>query len=392
MRFPEFSGEWIEMKLVQITSKIGSGKTPKGGEEVYTNTGIPFIRSQNVINDSLKLDSTHIPQDLHESMNGSKVLPNDILLNITGGSIGRSCVVPEGFNEGNVNQHVSIIRLKNDNPRFLQPILSSWRGQKLVFQRMTGSGREGLNFESIKGFKINLPSVAEQNKIASLLTVLDERIQTQNKIIEDYKSLKKGMMQKLFSQEFRFKDESGNAFPNWKETTLGDVSVITMGQSPDSKSYNIDMKGIPLIQGNADILNRISNPRQWTDKPTKICEKGDLLLTVRAPVGAISKSNHQACIGRGVCAIKSKKTTNQDYIYQLLLWFEPQWVNFEQGSTFTAVSGNDIRNLKIFIPSMSEQNKIAATLSAIDEKIKLELGHLAILKIQKQYFLQNLFI
>src|SRR5690554_679255 len=118
LRFSEFKDKWVEKRLGSLSSKIGSGKTPRGGDKVYQTEGIPFIRSQNVFDNGLYLDETHIPEEVHKEMKGSKVLPNDILLNITGGSIGRSCVVPEYLKEGNVNQHVSIIRLKNGNPLF----------------------------------------------------------------------------------------------------------------------------------------------------------------------------------------------------------------------------------------------------------------------------------
>ncbi|WP_188834942.1 restriction endonuclease subunit S [Echinicola rosea] len=220
MRFPGFSGEWKLKRIGDLSSKIGSGKTPKGGESVYHTSGIPFIRSQNVIDNSLILDHTCIPEEMHESMKSSKVLAGDILLNITGGSIGRSCVVPTNFKEGNVNQHVSIIRLKKDNPNFLQSILSSWRGQKLIFEGQTGSGREGLNFESIKGFKVSFPTVSEQQKIASFLSLLSERIKTQIKIIEQLETLMSGLRQKIFSRQLRFKDDEGNDFPKWEEKNL----------------------------------------------------------------------------------------------------------------------------------------------------------------------------
>ncbi len=120
LRFPEFKGEWTLSKINEIATKVGSGKTPLGGEAVYTLKGIPFIRSQNVINNQLKLDNTFIPESVHTEMASSRVLPGDILLNITGASIGRSCVVPVSFKEGNVNQHVCIIRLEKDEPLFLQ--------------------------------------------------------------------------------------------------------------------------------------------------------------------------------------------------------------------------------------------------------------------------------
>ena len=154
LRFSEFSGEWEEKKFRDITIKIGSGSTPLGGEKIYTEEGILFIRSQNVNNDKLELlDKTFIPSDIHNKMKGSKVFPNDVLLNITGASIGRSCVVPDNITEANVNQHVCIVRGDSSlNSNFLQTFISSSKGQKLISQGQTGSGREGLNFQSIASF------------------------------------------------------------------------------------------------------------------------------------------------------------------------------------------------------------------------------------------------
>ncbi len=155
----------------------------------------------------------------------------------------------------------------------------------------------------------------------------------------------RGLREKLFKQKIRFKDEKGNDYPEWVKLNFKQVAVVQMGQSPDSKSYNNLTIGIPLIQGNADIQNRLSRPRQWTNEPTKICEVGDLILTVRAPVGIVSKSVHKACIGRGVCSIKNKSNSDIDFLYQFLIWYEVRWQRLEQGSTFTSVSGRDINNL-----------------------------------------------
>ena len=157
--FSGFSGKWEDKTLTNITSKIGSGSTPRGGDKVYQNFGIPFIRSQNVTNSRLVLDEVHIPESVNDSMSGSIVQGNDVLLKITGASIGRSCVVPEDFTIGNVNQHVSIIRPnKGYLPNFIQAYLNSHRGQKLIYEGQTGSGREGLNFQSIGLFKIKVSS------------------------------------------------------------------------------------------------------------------------------------------------------------------------------------------------------------------------------------------
>jgi type I restriction enzyme S subunit len=172
---------------------------------------------------------------------------------------------------------------------------------------------------------------------------------------------------------------------------LGDISNVVMGQSPDSKSYNENGEGLYLIQGNADIKNRVSYPRQWTNNPTKVCEVGDLILTVRAPVGAVAKSIHNACIGRGVCAIRNLNQYSIEYIYQFLLDFETKWGNLEQGSTFTAVSGNDIKSIKIPIPNLPEQEKIASFLSSVDEKIRQLTRKATLLEQYKKGVMQQLF-
>ena len=199
-------------------------------------------------------------------------------------------------------------------------------------------------------------------------------------------------MQKIFSQEIRFKDDNGHEFPKWEKKKLGEVAEVIMGQSPDSNSYNTEGIGRPLIQGNADIKNRMSNPRNWTAITTKECYVGDLLMTVRAPVGAIAKSMHNACIGRGVCAIRNKSQCNIEFLYQFFLGYELRWANIEQGSTFTAVSGADIKKLKISVPNLIEQTKIANFLSAIDDKINRTQKQIEKAEVWKKGLMQQMFV
>ena len=165
------------------------------------------------------------------------------------------------------------------------------------------------------------------------------------------------------------KTEIGVIPDDWEVVKLDDTAMITMGQSPKSYTYNTNKVGIPLIQGNADCKNRKTIPRLYTTELTKECFVGDIIMTVRAPVGVISKSLHNACIGRGVCSIKSKN--NNEYIYQYLVYYEDNWDNLSQGSTFTAVSGSDIKNLQISLPPLKEQKQIADILSTADEKIEI---------------------
>ena len=177
----------------------------------------------------------------------------------------------------------------------------------------------------------------------------------------------------------------------WTTDNLNSISNLNMGQSPNSSSYNEDEIGIPLIQGNADIINRKSKPRQWTTEPTKLCDDGDLIMTVRAPVGYISKSIHNACIGRGVCSIKPKENNSIEFIYQFLLGYEKDWRRLEQGSTFTAVNSNDIKSIKLSFPSLLEQQKIADFLTAVDKRIELLEKKKTLLETYKKGVMKKIF-
>ncbi|WP_406849078.1 restriction endonuclease subunit S [Vibrio vulnificus] len=205
IRFKDEDGlafpDWKERVVSELSTKVGSGSTPKGGSEAYSKQGIKFIRSQNINNEKLDLfDVVFISDEINQKMKGSIVKPLDVLLNITGASIGRSCVVPASFDEGNVNQHVCIIRTTPElNPYYLQLFLSGYQGQKIIFQSQAGGGREGLNFEAIRSFKIPLPCIEEQLKIAEFLQSLDSKINAVAEQIEQNKQFKKGLLQQMFA-------------------------------------------------------------------------------------------------------------------------------------------------------------------------------------------------
>ena len=194
------------------------------------------------------------------------------------------------------------------------------------------------------------------------------------------KSYKRGVSNRIFRDMY---DSS------WRTICLGDICSITMGQSPDSSSYNTDGIGLPLVQGNADITNGITTPLRYTSNPTKICESGSIILSVRAPVGTVSRANQRVCLGRGVCAITS---SNTDFIYQLLLCYQDSWKRIEQGGTFTAISGDDISFFSVAVPDCELQNRIAVFLSQFDTKIRNEDIILQSLQKQKSALLQQLFI
>jgi type I restriction enzyme S subunit len=172
---------------------------------------------------------------------------------------------------------------------------------------------------------------------------------------------------------------------------LGNITQIEMGQSPDSRFYKSEDIGLPLIQGNADIKDRKSIKRIWTTHITKQCDAGDILMTVRAPVGFIGIAKYDSCIGRGVCSIKAKDI-DSEYLYQLLIFNENKWNALEQGSTFTAVGSKEIYNFPLqVVNSNIIQRKIATILSTADAVIEKTQAAIAKYKAIKQGMLQDLF-
>ncbi len=164
------SKSWPKVPLKYLVRKIGSGKTPKGGAEVYVKAGVMLLRSQNIHFDGLRLDDVvFIDEAVDEEMASTRVLPRDVLLNITGASIGRCTVVPDHFDNANVNQHVCIIRTNPErlHPEYLGAVLQSNVIQTSIRVSENGSSREGLTFEQIGAFEIPLPPLEEQRVVVS---------------------------------------------------------------------------------------------------------------------------------------------------------------------------------------------------------------------------------
>lgn len=395
LRFKEFDGDWSNKKIGNIASKVGSGSTPRGGAEAYTDHGIIFIRSQNVNNDQLLLDDVaYIPEETHVKMSGSKVIANDILLNITGASIGRSCVVPHDFTEANVNQHVCIIRTPNDDPIFVQSFLSSENGQNAIQSKQAGGGREGLNFQAIRSIDFHFPpSKEEQAKIASFLSNVDEKISQLTQKHALLSQYKQGMMQKLFSQQIRFKADNGSEFGEWEEKELKDIAEINPKSKklPESFIY-IDLesveKGQLLLQKNIELQDAPSRAQ-------RLLAKGDVLFQMVRPY---QQNNYyfnlsgEYVASTGYAQIRTK--LDSKFIYYALheKTFLDEVMNRCTGTSYPAINSSDLSSIEILIPCLEEQTKIANFLSSIDQKIEVVAQQIEQAKQWKKGLLQQMFV
>lgn len=194
----EIPMEWEIREISDITSFIGSGVTPKGGEKVYVNEGVSFIRSQNVLVNKLSTeDIAHISEEVNNKMKRTEVFEGDLLLNITGASIGRCALVPGEFGKGNVNQHVCILRLNQGCDKYLIQVMNSSYIKNQIDSFNGGSSREGLNFQQVKKLQVQYPPVKEQEQIAKILSSVDIEIEGYENKKNKLEKLKEGLMQQL---------------------------------------------------------------------------------------------------------------------------------------------------------------------------------------------------
>ena len=203
----ELPDGWELVRLGDISNRIGSGSTPRGGKNAYTGSGIPFLRSQNIWDHGLELsDVAHIPEEIHQKMSNTVVQPNDVLLNITGASLGRCTIYPDGLGEANVSQHVTIIRPTDAATSFyLHLCILSPYIQELVWGRQVGMAREGLSKKVLELFEIPLPPLEEQKRIVAkvdqLMHLCDQLDDCQKKAATKYELLNDAALEKLLSSK-----------------------------------------------------------------------------------------------------------------------------------------------------------------------------------------------
>ena len=174
----------------------------------------------------------------------------------------------------------------------------------------------------------------------------------------------------------------------WRDAKLTEAAPIIMGQSPDSKNYTDNPNDYILVQGNADMQNGRVVPRVWTTQITKLAEKGDLILSVRAPVGDIGKTDYNVVIGRGVAAIKGN-----EFLFQLLTKMKQShyWAKFSTGSTFESINSDDIKSAEIYLPSIEEQSAIGSLFRTLDDLLASYKDNLANYQSLKANMLSKMF-
>jgi type I restriction enzyme S subunit len=352
---------WPVDRIKDHVSKIGSGITPSGGAASYLAAGIPLLRSQNVHFDGLRLDDVaYIAEETHEEMGGTRLRPGDVLLNITGASIGRCAFVPDGFGEGNVNQHVCIIRpsAKLDY-RFLTYCLSAPWGQDQVFSSFTGASRQGLGQRDLGDIQVPLPPLPEQQRIAAYLdascAAIDAAVAAKRRQLETLGALRTTLVYEAVTQGINPSvvtiahdiPSYGRTPRHWKRSKLRYEISIQNGDFASDKLQ--DTGAHPVLGGNgvmghADLSN----------------VDGETVVIGR--VGAYCGNAHHV---QGKAWVSDNALIAKSGHHARFLCHLFNALNFNAQANNTAqpvITGTKIKNTYVVLPPPAEQEAICGVL------------------------------
>ena len=268
----------------------------------------------------------------------------------------------------------------------------SFKQRALQYEEGTVTKRQSVKPESLLSLNIALPiSKKEQQKIGDFFKQLDDTIALHQRKVTLLKRLKEAYLTRMLPQNseniplLRFAD----FFEPWEQRKLGDTVQIIMGQSPSGENYTENPKDYILVQGNADMKNGRVAPRVWTTQVTKKADPEDIILSVRAPVGDVGKTDYPVVLGRGVAGIKGNA-----FIFQTLSRMKEIgfWTRYSSGSTFESINSADLKDAVIQIPNIEEQTKIGELFTKLDDTIALQQEKIAHLKVLKSTLLNKMFI
>ncbi len=283
--------EWKKYKLGEICTKIGSGATPKGGKEAYLGGATSLIRSQNVLDFAFSWEGlAYINDEQATKLNGVEVKKNDVLLNITGDSVARVCIVPDSALPARVNQHVSIVR-GNKSKVLNEYILYflQFKKQHLLSLAQGGATRNALTKGMIEDFTIPLPQLEEQNRIVSILSSLDSKIENNRRINTNLEQQAQALFKSWFVDFEPFKDgvfvesELGRIPKGWRVESLSSIADYINGLAMQKYRPKDSEEGLPVLkikelgQGSTDCNSELCSPSLIGEK--FIINDGDIIFS-----------------------------------------------------------------------------------------------------------------
>lgn len=400
---------WSQLKGKEITDKITKGSSPKWQGFDYQKEGTLFVTSENVRDGFLDISSPkYLPLEFNQKLKNSQLEKGDILINIVGASIGRSCQFDIENQSANINQAVCLFRTNElvESEFIFQFLQHSTTINKLLGTQ-SESARPNLSLSDMRDFLFSIPPLPEQRKIAKILSTWDKAISTTERLIDNSKQQKKALMQQLLTgahtQRKRLLDDSGKPFEGeWEEVKLGDVVLTGRGYAFKSTQYS--ESGYKIVRvtnvdssGKIDLSDCVYIPDETAIefKKYELYQDDVLLVMVGATAGKlgfVSKDTLPALLNQNMWSLRTKDSERlcQIFLRHVIYQVVAKYLLSQQGSARGFFTQKTFESVKFSIPTIKEQQKVASVLTNADKEIELLEQQLADLKQEKKALMQQL--
>ena len=332
------SKEWKKYKLGDICI-INMGQSPKSEFYNSKGDGLPFLQGNRTFGFMYPDFDTYTTQITKTAE------PMDVIMSVRA-PVGELNIV---LNKVCIGRGVCSIKIKNGQQKFLYYFMKHYISH--LINQGNGTVFGSVNKNDISNLEVLLPQIETQEKIARVLSSLDDKIELNNKINQNLEQ----QAQAIFKSWFVDFEPFGGKMPDdWKVGNLYEIANVTMGQSPDGKSYNENGYGEVFYQGRAEFGSRYPTRRLYTTEPKRMANAGDILMSVRAPVGDINVALEKCCIGRGLASISSRDNFNSFILYTLMNLKRSFDIYNAEGTVFGAINKDSLNSIEVIIPTKEE--------------------------------------
>ncbi len=348
---------WPMVTIERIASVKGGKRLPKGHDFSDSPTDHPYIRARDIGGNRIAISApVYVSEQTFPLIQRYTVKAGDVVITIVGANVGDIGFVRDDLEGANLTENAACIRVKGCacDARFLGFQLSAARSKER-FQLLAGGAAQGkLGLYKINSFEITLPPLAQQNRIASTLSAYDDLIENNRRRIQLLEQAAR-LLYKEWFVHLRFPDHEHTKMVDgvpegWEKKTLSEMAEITMGQSPKSVYYNEDGNGLPFHQGVTNFGVRFPSHKTYCTVRKRIAQAGDILFSVRAPVGRINITRDEIVIGRGLSAIRSN-CGQQNLLFYALKdhFFKEDMIG--GGAIFAAITKKDLHGIELVQPA-----------------------------------------
>lgn len=370
---------WKTASLEDICNIKGGKRLPEGHYLTNEITAHPYIRARDIRNGKINFtDPKYITQNTFQKISRYTINTGDVIVTIVGANIGDMAYVSDEFAGANITENAVKLTAKDKllEPKFLKYSLFP-DTMKQYFQLIASGAAQGkLGLYKIKKTRIPLPPLPIQKKIAEILSAYDDLIETNLKQIKLLEEMSQITYEEWFVR-MRFPGYEmtqlalSTGLPEgWKRAKLGDICNLIMGQSPKSEFYNTEKKGLPFHQGVTGYGERFPTNTCWSTDGTRYAEHGDILFSVRAPVGRLNIALDKIILGRGLAGIRHKRNS-QGFLYCLLKKHFYKDNMMGSGAIFNAVTKNDMLGIEVIEPNTEILDRFNIIVSAADREIEI---------------------